>query len=143
MFLKLSEYSNLKNEYAYLCPDETLQLISDNSKPPCAWLRQPWPVIISNALVIEPFLFINLHNFLMQICNKQQITKVFNIKLINFTQKYFSGDSIPLKEGINRWIYGVSGWEGAIKDIIAADNLTPVITTIQRPRDIFFPCTES
>ncbi|XP_055312827.1 transferrin-like [Sitodiplosis mosellana] len=100
-FSPLSEYSHLKTEYAYLCPDDTLQLISDNSKPPCAWLRQPWPVIISNA-----------------------------------------GDSIPLKEGINRWIYGLNGWESAIKDIITADNLTPVITTIQRPRDIFFPYRE-
>lgn len=49
MYSQLSEYSNLKNDYAYLCPDDTLQLISDSSKPPCAWLRQPWPVIISNA----------------------------------------------------------------------------------------------
>lgn len=45
-----------------------------------------------------------------------------------------------MKEGINRWIYGLSGWESAVRDIITADNLTPVITTIQRPRDIFFPC---
>lgn len=66
-FLKLSEYSHLKNEYAYLCPDETLQLISDNSKQPCAWLRQPWPAIISNALVsFSDLFFSNLQNFLFK-----------------------------------------------------------------------------
>lgn len=32
------------------------------------------------------------------------------------------------------------GWEGAVREILTADDLTPLKTTIQKPRDIFFPC---
>lgn len=52
----------------------------------------------------------------------------------------FSGESIQLSESINRWSYTTIGWEGAIREILTADDLVPQKTTIQRPRDIFFPC---
>lgn len=35
-------------DYAYLCPNGTLENILDN-KYPCTWLRQPWGVIMSKA----------------------------------------------------------------------------------------------
>ncbi|XP_031637288.1 transferrin-like [Contarinia nasturtii] len=100
-FSPLSEYANLRNDYAYLCPDETIQLISDNSKTPCTWMRQPWPVIISN-----------------------------------------NQDSVPLKATMSQWFYGRSSWEIAIKEILTADSLTPVETSIQKPRDFFYPFRE-
>lgn len=41
------EYTDFRANYAYLCPNGTLQIITDNSTP-CTWLRQPWPLIISH-----------------------------------------------------------------------------------------------
>lgn len=49
--MQVSEFAHLKGEYAYLCPDDTLQLLNDNSKIPCTWLRQPWPTVIASELV--------------------------------------------------------------------------------------------
>lgn len=52
----------------------------------------------------------------------------------------FSEDSIQLSEGINRWVFTTFGWESAVRDILTADDLTPVKTAIQKPRDFFYPC---
>lgn len=35
------------NDFSFLCPNGTMQAISENSNP-CVWLRQPWKVLISN-----------------------------------------------------------------------------------------------
>lgn len=39
--------SGIENQFSYLCPNGTLQSINGNARP-CAWLSQPWKVIVSN-----------------------------------------------------------------------------------------------
>lgn len=43
-----NEQSTIANDFAYLCPNGTLQTITNNSRP-CAWLTQPWKLIITNT----------------------------------------------------------------------------------------------
>lgn len=120
-FPKLSDYGHLKSQYAYLCDDGSLQLITDNSKEVCTWLRQPWPVVISTGWVWN--------------------RKHFQHKFIHCYYYCCRSDSVELSESINRWIHSSSGWEKAVKDILMADSLTPLKTDIQKPRDIFYNCS--
>lgn len=86
--------------FAYLCPNGTLQTIGPDAVA-CVWLRQPWPLIISN-----------------------------------------SDRSVELSQRLNGWIQGtsLSNWQTALREIITADNLVVVDTTIQSPRDAMRPC---
>lgn len=84
--------------FAYLCPNGTLQTISQETVP-CVWLRQPWPVIISN-----------------------------------------SDRSVELSQRLGGWLSGTSNWQTALREILTADNLVVVDSTIQSPRDAFGPC---
>lgn len=86
--------------FAYLCPNGTLQAISPDGVP-CVWLRQPWPLIISN-----------------------------------------SDRSVELSQRLNGWIQGssLSNWQTALREILTADNLVVVDTTIQTPRNAMRPC---
>lgn len=47
-FFNVPENAEAAKEHAYLCPNGTLKPINDGL--PCTWLRQPWPVIISNSV---------------------------------------------------------------------------------------------
>lgn len=39
--------SGIENQFSFLCPNGTMQAIGGNSQP-CAWLSQPWKLIVSN-----------------------------------------------------------------------------------------------
>jgi hypothetical protein len=41
--------ANVINDYKYLCPNGSYQVIADNANP-CVWLTQPWSVVVSNNL---------------------------------------------------------------------------------------------
>lgn len=86
--------------FAYLCPNGTLQAIGSDAVP-CVWLRQPWPLIISNSY-----------------------------------------RSVELSQRLQSWLQstGSSNWLTALREIINADNLVVVDTTIQSPRDAMRPC---
>lgn len=86
--------------FAYLCPNGSLQAITPDTVP-CVWLRQPWPLIISNSY-----------------------------------------RSVELSQRLNGWLQntGSSNWQTALREIINADNLVVVDTTIQSPRDAMRPC---
>lgn len=59
-----------------------------------------------------------------------------------FIFKYLdSSNNIELSDNINRWAYGTYNYENYIREILTADSLVPVKTSIQRPRDFFYPCT--
>ena len=39
--------SDIANQFSFLCPNGSMQHITDNARP-CVWLSQPWKLIISN-----------------------------------------------------------------------------------------------
>lgn len=39
--------SNIANQFSFLCPNGSLQAITDNDRP-CVWLSQPWKLIVSS-----------------------------------------------------------------------------------------------